>query len=186
MPHITLPDDEPGIIGLLVAYRGTEPPLNALANAVMRGPSSLTVAERELISAYVSNGNECSFCTCSHAAAARQLYGDRSSVVDQALANLDLADVGDKLRALLKIAEKVRVDGRTVNEADIRRAREAGADDKAIHDTVLIAAMFSMFNRYVDGLATMTPNDPAIYDEIGRRIAFKGYGSRFRANDSAY
>ena len=56
----------------------------------------------------------------------------------------------------------------------------AGADDKAIHDTVLIAAMFSMFNRYVDGLATWTPTDPEFYEETGKRLATKGYGSRFR------
>lgn len=180
MPHVALPDGEPGIIGLLVAYRGSEGPLNALANAVMRGPSSLTEAERELISAYVSNGNECRFCTSSHAAAARHLLGNRAPVMDQVLVNLDSADIDEKLRTLLVIAGKVRQDGRTVTEADVARARDAGADDKAIHDTVLIAAMFCMFNRYVDGLATIAPTDPAAYDEIGRRIAFKGYGSRFR------
>jgi uncharacterized peroxidase-related enzyme len=180
MPHITLPEGEPGIIGLLVAYRQSEAPLNALANAVMRGPSSLTPAERELISAYVSNENECSFCMNAHAAATRHLLGDHAHVVDQVLANLDGAAIDEKLRALLVIAGKVRQDGRTVTEADISRARQAGADDKAIHDTVLIAAMFCMFNRYVDGLATTIPRDPALYDEIGKRIAFKGYGSRFR------
>jgi hypothetical protein len=66
-----------------------------------------------------------------------------------------------------------------VASLDVDRARLAGADDKAIHDTVLIAAMFCMFNRYVDGLATWTPEDPTVYQAIGARIAEKGYGSRF-------
>ena len=180
MPHITLPEGEPGIIGLLVAYRDSEKPLNDLGNAVMRGPSSLTEAERELISAYVSNGNECYFCTNSHAAATRHLLGDRAPLVDQVLTDPDAADLDEKMKALLVIAGKVRKDGRTVTDADVSRARAAGADDKAIHDTVLIAAMFCMFNRYVDGLGTVSPRDPAVYDEIGKRIAFKGYGSRFR------
>ncbi|HJZ59937.1 MAG TPA: hypothetical protein VKE74_33655 [Gemmataceae bacterium] len=98
----------------------------------------------------------------------------------EVLADPAVAGIDEKLRALLVIAEKVRRDGRLVTEEDVRKAREAGADDKAIHDSVLVAAMFSMFNRYVDGLATWTPREPAVYDEIGARIATKGYGSRFR------
>ncbi len=116
----------------------------------------------------------------AHGAAARQLLGEQSGVVAEIFEDVDSAQIDDKLRALLVIAEKVRIDGRLVGESDVQAAREAGADDKAIHDTVLIAAMFSMFNRYVDGLATWTPADPAVYDEIGQRLANKGYGSRFR------
>jgi uncharacterized peroxidase-related enzyme len=180
MPHIKLPDGEPGIIGLLVAYRGTEKPLNELANVLMTGPSSLTKAERELIAAHVSAGNECQFCAQSHAAAARKLFGERCGVVDEVLAGVPGAHVSEKLQALLLIADKVRSDGRLVSADDVDRARQAGADDQAIHDTVLITAMFCMFNRYVDGLATWTPTDPEAYEEIGARIASKGYGSRFR------
>ncbi len=116
----------------------------------------------------------------AHGAAARQLLGEQSRLVAEVLADVTIAQIDDKLRALLTIAEKVRCDGRLVNDDDVRIAREAGADDKAIHDTVLIAAMFSMFNRYVDGLATWTPHDPAVYEAIGQRLATQGYGSRFR------
>ena len=116
----------------------------------------------------------------AHGAAARQLLGEQSGVVEEVFADVTTANVSDKLRALLIIADKVRQDGRLVTDGDVQLAREAGADDKAIHDTVLITAMFSMFNRYVDGLATWTPTDPALYDEIGKRLASKGYGSRFR------
>ena len=179
MPHIQLPAGEPGIIGPLSAYPETRRPLNDLANALMTGASSLTRAERELIAAHVSAGNECSFCTSAHAAAARHLLPEQSDLVDTVLHRDTAAPIDEKLQALLLIADKVRRDGRLVTEEDIDRARRAGADDKAIHDTVLIAAMFCMFNRYVDGLATWTPSDPAIYDEIGARIATQGYGSRF-------
>ena len=180
MAHIKLPDGEPGIIGPLVAYRDTEKHLDGLANALMRGPSSLTEAEREVIATYVSNGNECYFCTNSHAAAARQLLGEQSQLMADILADVTTAAVDEKLRALLLFAGKVRRDGRLVTDDDVQRARDAGADDKAIHDTVLIAALFCLFNRYVDGLATWTPHDPKVYEEIGTRIATKGYGSRFR------
>lgn len=61
MPHIKLPDGEPGISGLMFAYRDTEQYLNGLTQAAMRGPSSLTEAERELIAAFVSARNDCVF-----------------------------------------------------------------------------------------------------------------------------
>jgi len=181
MAHIKLPEGEPGIIGPLAAYRATEKHLDGLANELMVGDSSsLTRAEREMIATYVSFGNKCYFCTNSHAAAARHLLGNERSLMDDILKDLGTAPVSRKMRCLLKIADKVRQDGRLVTEQDVEMAREEGADDQAIHDTVLIAAMFCMFNRYVDGLATLTPKDPKVYDEIGARIAAKGYGSRWR------
>jgi uncharacterized peroxidase-related enzyme len=176
MPHIPLPEGLPGIVGPMFAYPETEVHLNGLAEALLRGPSSLTSAERELIATSVSHGNECFFCTNAHAATARELFGeDQHHVVDQTLANRDTAPVAEKMLALLAIADKVRRDGRLVTDADVARARAAGADDKAVHDTVLIAAAFCMFNRYVDGLATWTPKDQAVYAETGRMLASNGY-----------
>jgi uncharacterized peroxidase-related enzyme len=175
MAHITLPEGAPGIVGPMIAYPETQKHLSGLAEALLRGPSSLTSAERELIASYVSFGNECYFCTQSHAAAARVHYQDERGLVDQVLADLRTAPVSPKLRALLAIADKVRRDGRLVQAADVDRARAEGADDKAIHDTVLIAAAFCMFNRYVEGLGTWAPSDPAAYEESGLRLAKEGY-----------
>jgi len=175
MAHIELPEGAPGIIGPMIAYPETQKHLSGLAEALLRGPSSLTSAERELIASYVSSGNECYFCTQSHAAAARAHYGDECRLVDQVLADVRSAPVSAKLSALLAIADKVRRDGRLVQTADVDRARAEGADDKAIHDTVLIAAAFCMFNRYVDGLGTWAPRDPAAYEESGLRLANQGY-----------
>ncbi|MBS1913901.1 MAG: peroxidase-related enzyme [Bacteroidetes bacterium] len=175
MPHITLPDGAPGIVGPMLAYPETEKHLNGLAEALLRGESSLTPAERETIATYVSSGNECFFCTNAHAATARHLLGEDRGIVDAVLAGPDSAPISGKMRALLEIAGKVRRDGRTVGADDVARAREAGADDKAIHDTVLIAAAFCMFNRYVDGLATWAPQPLEAYHEIGQQLAEKGY-----------
>jgi uncharacterized peroxidase-related enzyme len=174
VPHIKLPD-LPGIVGLLVQYPQTAGPLNGLADALLRGPSSLTPGERETIAAYVSSRNECTFCTQTHGAVARHLHGDGPAAVDEAMRAGERGDVGSKMQALLAIAEKVRVDGRAVSAADVARAREAGADDKAIHDTVLISAAFCMFNRYVDGLATLAPNQPEAYAEHAKNLAEGGY-----------
>jgi uncharacterized peroxidase-related enzyme len=183
MAHITLPPGAPGIVGPMLAYPETEKHLNGLAEALLRGHSSLTSAEREIIATHVSARNECQFCTKTHAAAARHLLGPDAPVVDQILANYSAAPISNKLKALLVIARKVQQGGRGVTETDIARAREEGADDKAIHDTVLIAAAFCMFNRYVDGLATWTPTDPADYDQICEKLASEGYLNAIRRDN---
>jgi uncharacterized peroxidase-related enzyme len=175
MAHINLPDGLPGITGPLNNYPETAIHLRGLAETLLRGPSSLTSAERELIAAYVSAENECTFCMNSHAAVARSLYGKDRDLVDQAISNFQQADLSDKMKALLVIAGKVQQGGRRVTEKDVASARAAGADDKAIHDTVLTAAAFCMFNRYVDGLATWTPEEAAMYEQAGASIAEKGY-----------
>jgi uncharacterized peroxidase-related enzyme len=174
MAHITVPEGAPGIVGPLLAYPGTAAPLAEFTQILMQGPSSLTIAERELIGAYVSSQNECRFCTYSHAATARHLYGTERGIVDQVLADFRTAPISEKLKALLAIAGKVQQGGRRVTDEDVAKARAEGADDKAIHDTVLIAAAFCMFNRYVDGLATWAPDDPALYDQ---RVAERGTSS---------
>ncbi len=180
MPHIPLPEGAPGIAGPLLAYPQTEKHLSALAQTLLRGASSLSPGEREIIAASVSAANGCLFCANVHAATARHLLGPDAAVVDQVLADFRQATVSGKLRALLVIAEKVRKDGREVTAEDIERARQEGADDRAIHDTVLIAAAFCMFNRYVDGLATWTPEDAAVYEQMGERLARGGYSAGYR------
>lgn len=178
MPHITLPEELPGILGPLALFPETGKPLRALTEAILRGPSTLTPEERELIAAYVSRLNDCRFCAGSHAAASRHLYGsERQTIVDQVLNDVDSADLSEKMKALLKIAGKVQQSGRNVSKEDVERARLEGADDKAIHDTVLTAAAFCMLNRYVDGLATSAPEEDAVYSQIGADLATRGYAN---------
>lgn len=174
MAHINVPEGVPGIRSLVMFRPETGKPLYELAQVLLRGESTLTEAERELIAAYVSYRNNCTFCYSSHAAAARYLYGDEAAIVDEVLKDMQQAPVSDKLKALLNIAGKVQILGTEVKQADIDAARELGAADRELHDTVLIAASFSMFNRYVDGLASLTPTDPEAYAEMGVRMA-KGY-----------
>jgi uncharacterized peroxidase-related enzyme len=123
----------------------------------------------------VSHGNGCRFCTLSHAAVARTHYGSDAGVVDTVLANLDTAPVDERLRALLRIADRVRVTGQAVGAEHVEAARAAGARDVEVHDTVLIAAAFCMYNRYVDGLATAYPEAAKDYVEMGRHLAERGY-----------
>ena len=178
MPHVELPDGLPGILGPLARFTETSRPLGEFTQALMRAETpGLSAGDRELIAAFVSGRNECVFCATSHSAVARELLGSSAPVVEQVRSDLETADVSPRMRALLRIAGKVQQDGRLVTEQDVAAARAEGADDRDIHDTVLIAAAFCMFNRYVDGLATWTPDDPAIYEGIGKHLATAGYGS---------
>jgi uncharacterized peroxidase-related enzyme len=175
VPHITLPDGFPGITSLFVYRPETAKPLRALAEILLRGPSTLGPGEREIIAAFVSSRNDCQFCHASHrAAAAHHLSGDYD-LVDAATRDHQRATISPKLKALLTIAGKVQQDGRLVTPDDVEAARGFGATDLEIHDTVLIAAAFCMYNRYVDGLATWTPTEPTVYDEMGERMARQGY-----------
>ncbi|MBE7171031.1 MAG: peroxidase-related enzyme [Williamsia sp.] len=175
MAHIQVPEGVPGIRSLVMFRPETGQYLYELAQVLLRGESPLSEADRELIAAYVSHRNECFFCCNSHAAAARCLYGTDAGVVDGVLADMQRAPVTEKLKALLHIAGKVQVLGKEVTEEDVAAARAHGANDREIHDTVLIAATFCMFNRYVDGLASFTPTEPEAYAAMGERMATKGY-----------
>ena len=88
---------------------------------------------------------------------------------------LGTPETAPKIKALLVIAGKVQNNGKSVTSGDIELARKAGAADSEIHDTVLIAASFSMLNRYVDGLASYTPTGKAAYEEMGKRMCNRGY-----------
>ena len=177
MPYISLPEDQPGIRGAMAFRPETAKPLNDLVEVLLRGPSTLTRGERELIATYVSSLNDCYYCQTIHGAiAAAHLDGDED-LVKRIKADFQHADVSDKLKALLVIAGKVQRGGKNVTAADVEHARSLGATDVEIHDTVLIAAAFCMYNRYVDGLGTTQPRDEAMYRERGKLVARDGYVS---------
>jgi AhpD family alkylhydroperoxidase len=147
----------PGITGLLDYRIDTALPIRQLTHTLLRGKSTLTEGERELIATVVSAGNECRFCTAAHTAAANAYLPDQS-IAEQVKQDIRTAPVSEKLKTLL-----------------IAAARQQGATDRELHDTVLIAALFSLYNRYVDGLATVTPAEPAFYDRLGHILQQKGY-----------
>jgi uncharacterized peroxidase-related enzyme len=175
MPHIELPSGLPGIRGPMAFRPETSKPLNELVEVLLRGPSTLTRGERELIATYVSAQNDCYYCQTIHGAiAAAHLNGDEA-LVKSVKRDFLHADVSEKMKALLEIAGKVQQGGKQVKSEDVERARRLGATDLEIHDTVLIAAAFCMYNRYVDGLATWQPEDAGMYRERGKMVAREGY-----------
>jgi uncharacterized peroxidase-related enzyme len=176
MPHIDLPQGFPGISAGFTYRPETAKPMRQLAHILLHEPNSLTPGERELIATYVSSRNNCHFCQASHGAAAACHLGDEA-VVKQVKTDFTQAPISDKLKSLLVIAGKVQQDGKLVTAADVQAARAQGATDLEIHDTVLIAAAFCMYNRYVDGLGTWQPTDPEMYAQMGRHLAGEGYNA---------
>ena len=175
MPHIPLPADLPGIRGAMAFRPETARPLNALVEVLLQGPSTLSRGERELIATYVSSRNCTHYCHSIHGMIAAAHLGGNEALVKQVKTDFTQADISLKLKALLSIAGKVQQDGKLVTAADVETARKQGATDNEIHDTVLIAAAFCMYNRYVDGLGTVQPDDEALYRERGRMVARNGY-----------
>jgi uncharacterized peroxidase-related enzyme len=172
--HIPVQEGLVGITSLLEYRLDTGAPIRELTQTLLRGPSTLTEGERELIATVVSHRNECRFCATAHTAAAELLLGE-TDTVHAVKHDLDAAPVSPKLKTLLRIAAKVQRSGRDVTEEDVAAARAEGATDVEIHDTVLIAALFCLYNRYVDGLAAVTPDDPAYYRTLADRIVHRGY-----------
>jgi uncharacterized peroxidase-related enzyme len=174
MSHILLAAHLPGITGLLEYRQDSAAPIRVLTQILLRGESTLTEAERELIATIVSSRNQCQFCTAAHTAAADILFGETETcrLVKQDFEN---APISDKLKSLLAIAVLVQQNGKKVTLEVIERAKNAGATDREIHDTVLIAALFCLYNKYVDGLSSVTPSESSFYEKLGERITTHGY-----------
>ena len=181
MAHIELPiapqlgREFPGIVGPMTFRPETAAPLNELVNILLRGESTLSRGERELIATHVSWRNDCYFCQTIHGAVAAAQLNHDEALVQKVKTDWINAEISPKLKALLNIAGKVQQDGKLVTEGDVAAARREGATDREIHDTVLIAAMFCMCNRYVDGLGTWAPQDPDIYRARAGEIVEHGY-----------
>jgi uncharacterized peroxidase-related enzyme len=174
MPYIPLEEHLPGITGLLEYRQDSAAPIRELTQILLRGPSTLTAGERELIATVVSSGNQCKFCTAAHTAAANVLLGE-SETSEKVKENIITSPVSEKMKALLIIASQVQQGGKNVTNESIQKAKDEGATDIEIHDTVLIAALFCLYNRYVDGLATITPTQPEFYNNLGNRLKEHGY-----------
>lgn len=175
MAHIELYNSYPGIRGLLTYRSEVAGPIAALTQVLLHAPHpTLSAGERELIAAYVSALNECKFCARSHTAIAK-FYLNDAELVNQVIEDPTNAPVSDKMKALLMIAGAVQTGGKNVTPDYIDLARSSGATDLEIHDTVLIAATFCMFNRYVDGLGTWQPDDEESYTQAAEHRAKTGY-----------
>jgi uncharacterized peroxidase-related enzyme len=178
MAYIDLQNDLPGIRGPMAYSPGTGKALNELAEILLHNENNtLTRAERELIGAYVSSENDCFFCQNVHGAMAQHYFQSDMQFIDDIKKDYRLAPISEKLKSLLAIAGSVQKGGKYVTKEQIEHAKSLGTTDKEIHDTVLIAAAFCMFNRYVDGLNTWAPQDRKVYVERAKMRAEDGYAN---------
>lgn len=175
MPHIQLDPALPGIRSLFAFRPETAKPLSELAHILLHGDSSLSQADRELIATHVSYRNDCFYCQTAHGAIASHHLEGNDAFVDQVKRDPENAPISEKLRCLLRIAAAIQKGGKNVTSDEIQLARAAGATDLEIHDTVLIAAAFCMYNRYVDGLGTWAPANAADYKGRAAQVAEGGY-----------
>ena len=175
MPYIDLPKELPGIRGPMAFRPETAKPLNELAEVLLRSENSLSRGERELIATYVSSLNDCFFCQNAHGGIAQYYLQCDMKFIDQVKIDFKSTTISDKMKALLSIAASVQKGGKNVTANQIEQAKAQGATDVEIHDTVLIAAAFCMFNRYVDGLGTWAPQDREFYIKRGEQRAKEGY-----------
>jgi len=173
--HIPLPEGLPGILGPLAFRPEMTKPLYEFMEVLMRSENSLSRGERELIATYVSSLNDCFFCQEAHGATAQYYLTCDLETIDSIKADFQSVAIPDKLKALLSIAASVQKGGKNVSKEEVERARNLGATDFEIHDTVLIAAAFCMFNRYVDGLDTWAPPEREFYTKRAAQRAEEGY-----------
>jgi uncharacterized peroxidase-related enzyme len=174
--------DVPGIGAAMGLSPGLGVHLRGLADALLVDDfpgATLRRAEREMIAAATSAGNDCFFCMDSHAAFATELLdrdGDeaRKPLVEELLVGA-LDGFDPKMRALLQVAAVVRRNPLELTADDVAAATDAGATDGDVQLAVCIASAFSMYNRLVDGLRTMTPPSTEPYVEPAQRIADDGY-----------
>lgn len=181
MAYIKLDEKLPGIRGLFDFRPETALPMSELVEVLLHTPGTLSMGERELIATYVSSQNDCFYCQSAHGAIAAIHLDGNEDLVRQVKQNFESAGISKKLKALLTIAGKVQQSGKKVTAEDVERARQEGATDLEIHDTVLIAAVFCMCNRYVDGLATWAPQDADTYRQRAAAVAHDGYVKAMQA-----
>ena len=174
MPHIDIPSGLPGITGLLESRLDTSEPIRDLTQEIMRGESTLTEGERELIASIVCDGNECKFCTQAHTTTAARYVGSLD-LVRSIIADPMASPLHPRISRLLVMAAAVRASPQGVSQEMVDDAREAGATHQEIHDTILIAALFCMYNRYVDGLASVCPDNDEYFDALADRLSSQGY-----------
>ena len=176
MAYIDLQNNLPGIRGLMAYSPKTAKPLNELVEVLLRDDdNSLSRGERELIGSYVSYLNDCFFCQNVHGGLAQHYLECDTGFIDGVKNDFVTSAITDKMKALLWIAASVQKGGKNVSILQVETAKGVGATDAEIHDTVLIAAAFCMFNRYVDGLGTWAPEDKNYYIERAKQRAEEGY-----------
>lgn len=160
------------------AYPAAAVPVIDACQALLRGPSPFSEAQREMIAAYVSGLNGCGHCTNTHTGATETLGTPKGMIADL-LGGLDDAEIDDKMKVMLGYVYKLNHTPREITKADADAVFEAGWSEQALHDAVAICALFNYFNRYVTGLGLETPPEKAA--ARGKMLVEVGYEGMIKA-----
>jgi uncharacterized peroxidase-related enzyme len=172
MSYLTSLPDNTALLQVFRTYPESAKPLIAFHEVLMRQPSPFTDAERELIAAYVSGINACTYCHGVHTATA-EAFGVEPGLLAAALSDVDTAPVADKLRPVLRYVGKLTVTPAKMTQADADEVFAAGWDDGALYSAVMVCALFNFMNRMVDGLGISA--GPDYFAESGERLRRVGY-----------
>ena len=174
MPYLpTLPEDA-AMLDVLRLFPEAARPLVQFHEALMRGTSPLTTGQRELLAAYVSGLNSCSYCRRVHGATA-EAFGVPAELLNNLLVDVDRAEVDDRFKAMLRFVRKLTLEPASVTSQDATGVLSAGWDDRALHDAVMICGLFSCMNRVVLGLGLRADEEYAL--QAAARLSKEGYAA---------
>ncbi|MFQ5970889.1 MAG: carboxymuconolactone decarboxylase family protein [Alphaproteobacteria bacterium] len=177
MPFFSFLEDASGVGDVMVHQPERYLPLARFTQLLMRGPSPLSAAERELIAAYVSGLNGCGYCHGSHTAIAADL-GVEPDLLRALLDDVEGANVEERMKPVLRYVEKLTQSPSRMTQADADAVFAAGWDEQALADAVAICALFNLYNRVVDGHGIT--GSPDNFAEVAERVNRQGYEKRTR------
>ncbi len=163
---------EAGVIEVFRAYSEKAGPMLQYHQTLMRGPSQLSVGQRELIAAFVSGLNSCGFCHDVHSAIAG-MFGVDEETLTTLVTDVDTAAIDEPTKALLRYVRKLTLTPSRVTPGDAQAVLDAGWSEEALHDTAAVCALFNFMNRFVDGLGVAT--GPDYKQGIAKHLAENGY-----------
>jgi uncharacterized peroxidase-related enzyme len=172
MPFLSSLPADAHLIDVFRKYPGLYRPLVESHEILLRGPSPLSVAERELIAAYVSGLNSCTYCHGVHAATAEQ-FGVAEGLLRQLLENPEQAPIDERMKPLLSYVKKLTYTPSRLLPEDAEVVLAAGWNEQALHDAASVCGLFNFMNRLVDGLGLK--GDAAYYKLASARLASGSY-----------
>jgi uncharacterized peroxidase-related enzyme len=172
MPRLRSLPEQAAMRDVYRAYQETCRPLGVLTEAAMRGPSPFTQGQRELIAAYVSGLNACTYCHGTHLGVA-EACGVAPDLITASLADVETAPLEPRMKPILRYARKLTLSPARMTEADAAAVYDAGWGDDALYSAVLVTALFNFYNRLVDGVGLDLPDGHI--PEAAKRLSTKGY-----------
>ncbi len=150
------------------SFPGGAAPLLEFHDIVLRKPSPLSVAQRELIAALVSGLNDCRFCFGAHSIIAES-FGINPELFGQLLSDIDSAEIDADFKPLLAYVKKLTQNPSRVSDQDAQQVFDAGWSEQALHDAITVCALFNFMNRMVEGHGVVT-NDAIQNAQRGRAL----------------